>query len=147
MHALPWLLWSCRSDTAQQAGCCIVFPGAMCIRHFVNASCCSEGCQNWSCVWALTPVHIQMRISLWYVSRQAAFNVAIAGWIPCGVIFACIAGSLGKEEDALQVRDWHCLSVLSSSSANFKSQTPVRMFQQVQALVDVLLEAMIDCTI
>ncbi len=35
--------------------------------------------------------------------RQAAFNVAIAGWIPCGVIFACIALSLGKEEDALQV--------------------------------------------
>lgn len=35
--------------------------------------------------------------------RQAAFNVAIAGWIPCGVIFACIALFLAKEEDALQV--------------------------------------------
>jgi hypothetical protein len=37
------------------------------------------------------------------VRRQAAFNVAIAGWIPCGVIFAIAALFLAKEEDGLQV--------------------------------------------
>ncbi|CAL8462663.1 g2196 [Coccomyxa elongata] len=50
----------------------------------------------------LGPLLVSLMVSAW--GAQAAFNVAIAGWIPCGVIFACIAGSLGKEEDALQVR-------------------------------------------
>lgn len=35
--------------------------------------------------------------------RQSAFNVAIAGWIPCGAIFAVCALFLAREEDGLQV--------------------------------------------
>ena len=35
--------------------------------------------------------------------RKAAFNVAVGGWIPCGICFAFIALFLAKEEDALQV--------------------------------------------
>lgn len=44
-----------------------------------------------------------MRLLSLPVSRQAAFNVAIAGWIPCGAMFAIASLFLGKEEDALQV--------------------------------------------
>ena len=35
--------------------------------------------------------------------RKSAFNVAVGGWIPCGICFAMIAPFLAKEEDALQV--------------------------------------------
>ena len=35
--------------------------------------------------------------------QESAFNVAVGGWIPCGICFALISPFLAKEEDALQV--------------------------------------------
>lgn len=37
-------------------------------------------------------------------AREKAFNVAVAGWLPCGLIFACAALTLGRDEDAMQAR-------------------------------------------
>lgn len=37
-------------------------------------------------------------------ARERAFNVAVAGWLPCGLIFACAALTLGRDEDAMQAR-------------------------------------------
>ena len=36
--------------------------------------------------------------------RETAFNIAIAGWIPCGMFFACAAFTLARNEDAMQAR-------------------------------------------
>ena len=35
--------------------------------------------------------------------REKAFNVAVSAWLPCGLIFACAALTLGRDEDAMQV--------------------------------------------
>ncbi|KAK9838287.1 hypothetical protein WJX81_002411 [Elliptochloris bilobata] len=45
---------------------------------------------------------LALMISAW--GRETAFNVAIAGWLPCGLIFACAALTLGRDEDAMQER-------------------------------------------
>ena len=39
--------------------------------------------------------------------RQSAFNVAIAGWLPCGALLALVAVSLTKDEAAMQARLAH----------------------------------------
>ncbi len=36
--------------------------------------------------------------------RQSAFNLAIAGWLPCGALLALVAVSLTKDEAAMQAR-------------------------------------------
>ena len=36
-------------------------------------------------------------------NREKAFNVAVSAWLPCGLIFACAALTLGRDEDAMQV--------------------------------------------
>ena len=38
------------------------------------------------------------------VCRQSAFNLAIAGWLPCGALLALVALSLAKDEAAMQAR-------------------------------------------
>lgn len=59
----------------------------------------------------------------WWGHRQAAFNVAIAGWIPCGAIFASIAFFLAKEEDDLQVRGFtHSFQTHQAARAGTKMQ-------------------------
>jgi len=39
--------------------------------------------------------------------RQSAFNLAIAGWLPCGALLALVAVSLTKDEAAMQARLAH----------------------------------------
>ena len=36
--------------------------------------------------------------------RRSAFNLAIAGWLPCGALLAGVAVSLAKDEAAMQAR-------------------------------------------
>ena len=36
--------------------------------------------------------------------RRSAFNLAIAGWLPCGVLLAGVAIFLAKDEAAMQAR-------------------------------------------
>ncbi|CAK0784876.1 hypothetical protein CVIRNUC_008081 [Coccomyxa viridis] len=50
----------------------------------------------------LGPLLVSLMVSAW--GQKAAFNVAVGGWIPCGICFAFIALFLAKEEDALQDR-------------------------------------------
>jgi len=38
------------------------------------------------------------------ICRQSAFNLAIAGWLPCGALLALVAVSLAKDEAAMQAR-------------------------------------------
>lgn len=38
------------------------------------------------------------------VCRRSAFNLAIAGWLPCGALLAGVAVSLAKDEAAMQAR-------------------------------------------
>lgn len=41
------------------------------------------------------------------LGRQSAFNLAIAGWLPCGALLALVAVSLTKDEAAMQARLAH----------------------------------------
>lgn len=41
------------------------------------------------------------------LGRQSAFNVAIAGWLPCGALLALVAVSLTTDEAAMQARLAH----------------------------------------
>ncbi len=41
------------------------------------------------------------------ICRQSAFNLAIAGWLPCGALLALVAVSLTKDEAAMQARLAH----------------------------------------
>ncbi|CAL5223333.1 g5832 [Coccomyxa viridis] len=50
----------------------------------------------------LGPLLVSLMVSAW--GSKSAFNVAVGGWIPCGICFAMIAPFLAKEEDALQER-------------------------------------------
>ena len=36
--------------------------------------------------------------------RRSAFNLAIAGWLPCGALLAGVAVFLGNDEAAMQAR-------------------------------------------
>ena len=36
--------------------------------------------------------------------RRSAFNLAIAGWLPCGALLAGVAIFLAKDEAAMQAR-------------------------------------------
>lgn len=38
------------------------------------------------------------------VCRRAAFNVAIAGWLPCGTLLALVGVTLSKDEARMQAR-------------------------------------------
>ena len=36
--------------------------------------------------------------------RQSAFNLAIAGWLPCGALLGMVAVTLARDEAAMQER-------------------------------------------
>lgn len=38
------------------------------------------------------------------LGRTGAFNVSVSAWVPCGILLTCLACTMGKDEDAMQVR-------------------------------------------
>lgn len=38
------------------------------------------------------------------MGRQAAFNLSVCAWLPCGVLLLCVALCMRKDEDAMQAR-------------------------------------------
>jgi hypothetical protein len=96
------------------ACCCGFLPRST--KQFV-LPCCQPWARSWFPVYsqqcsASESAQVKARLPLRqlrfsgsqsFCCRQAAFNVAIAGWIPCGAIFAICALFLAKEEDGLQV--------------------------------------------
>lgn len=39
-----------------------------------------------------------------FLCRRTAFNAAIAGWLPCGVLLAMVGFTLAKDEARMQER-------------------------------------------
>jgi len=39
-----------------------------------------------------------------WLGRAAAFNVAVCGWFPCGLLISCAGITLARDEDAMQSR-------------------------------------------
>jgi len=64
----------------------------------------------------LGPAIVAIIIS--HVGRTAAFNISIAGWVPCGLLLLGTAATLEKDEIAMQHRLKTTLSKLSLASSS-----------------------------
>ena len=52
------------------------------------------------------------------MGRQAAFNLSVCSWLPCGVLLLCVALCMRKDEDAMQARMKRKLHAADAAAAS-----------------------------